>query len=89
VQRWEYLELTAIGHHEPLSDARNAMVTTTDGRYAQAKMPKEAIIDVVNEFGAEGWELVSTSGSTLQGGLLGPGYLDGFAAMFKRPMVEY
>ena len=86
--RWEYLELTAIGHNEPLADARNALVSTTDGRYWKAKMPKEAIIAVLNELGAEGWELVSTGGSTLQGGLIAPGYLDGFAAMFKRPVTE-
>ena len=86
--RWEYVEVTAVGHHEPLSDARNALVSTTDGRYWKAKMPKEAIIAVLNELGEEGWELVSTGGSTLQGGLIAPGFLDGFAAMFKRPITE-
>jgi len=82
------VELTAVGHHESLSDARNAVVSTTDGRYWKTKMPKEAIIGVLNELGAEGWELVSTGGSTLQGGLISPGCLDGFAAMFKRPITE-
>jgi len=82
------VELTAVGHHEPLSDARNALVSTTDGRYWKTKMPKEAIIVVLNELGREGCELVSVGGSTLQGDLIAPGCLDGFAAMFKRPVVE-
>jgi len=88
MQRWEYVELTAVGHHEPLADARNALVSTTDGRYWKTKMAKGAIITVLNELGAEGWELVSTGGSTLQGGLIAPGFLDGFAALFKRPVME-
>lgn len=59
---WIYLGLTIKGDRAgPLAQAKNIVVTSTDKRWQDAKMPNSptAVIDVVNSLGSEGWEMVN------------------------------
>jgi hypothetical protein len=73
---WEYLELIIEGHNGSLGAAHNMLVTTSDGRFQNAKMPTN-VKGVMDQIGADGWELV-----VAQGGSRG---LGGLGAWFKRP----
>lgn len=74
--KWAYLFVTIHGHNKPLYEAQNMLVTTSDGRWQQTKLPAD-LPGFVNQLGQEGWELVRVDGNSHIGGE--------FA--FKRPIL--
>jgi hypothetical protein len=88
VTAWEYMYLYIEGHKAMLHTASTMVVTTSDGRWSQEKLPRTAatIVAVLNELGREGWEMVNSSGN---GGTFTPAtpsvHAMTFEAMFKRP----
>lgn len=83
---WEYLFLEVTGHNRPLRQAENMLVTSSDGRWADSKMPKD-IIGIVNQLGAEGWEMINSSGGGDSNFIVTPSHY-GFEAVFKRPKPQ-
>jgi hypothetical protein len=75
VQQWEYLWVDLRGDGDQGLSEQDMLVTTTDGRFQGTKMPTDPI-RIINELGAEGWEMV---------GFLGSPQGMGITAVFKRP----
>ena len=73
---WEYLFLEVEGHNRSLDVAQNTLVTASDGRWQNTRMPKD-VSGLFNQLGAEGWEMVGGSYWTLRA--------TAFDAVFKRP----
>jgi hypothetical protein len=84
VTKWEYLFLIITGHNKSLYEADNMLVTTSDGRWRQEKMPKN-VFGVVRQVGEEGWEMVQcNAGSGGNGGVFVWPEHYSFEAVFKR-----
>jgi hypothetical protein len=86
MQRWEYLWLCIYGHNsDTLGGAKNIVVNTSDGRWQREKMPNDSmtVVEIVNQLGSEGWEMVSSSDWSLHYYPTPRGF---FAAVFKRPL---
>jgi hypothetical protein len=81
--KWEYLFLEIDGHNTKLKLAQNMLVTTSDGRWEKARMPKD-VIGIGNQLGSEGWEMIGSSGSELDVANILPH--DQFEASFRRPL---
>ena len=80
---WEYLFLNVEGHNGDLLTAKNMLVTTSNGRWQGVRMPTN-VIDVVNQLGAGGGEMVNSAGPTGSGyAVVTPSWK--FDAVFKRP----
>jgi len=95
---WEYLFLSIEGHNDTLRKAQNMLVSTSDGRWNDEKMPNDPA-GLVNRLGIEGWEMVNSCGniSSLMGVGVTPSatplaHVKGgaavyhFDAVFKRPV---
>ena len=80
MQQWEYLFLEIVGHDDTLRAARNMLVTSSDGRWQEERMPMGPA-SIVNQLGAEGWEMIERGAHMWMSSETGPG----FSAVFKRP----
>jgi hypothetical protein len=80
---WEYLFLEILGDKKGVDPAQNMRVTTSDGRWQNARIPTN-VVGLVNQLGSEGWEMVNSSGTTVIG-TVGSVPLIDFSAVFKRP----
>ena len=82
--KWEYLILRIVGHNKELSDAQNMVVYTSDGRFdGRVRQPKD-VHGLINSLGADGWEMMSSSGAAGQIGLVGVAPAWNVEAVFKR-----
>src|SRR4051812_2676892 len=85
-RRWEYLTLEIEALRDAGIGVVGMFVTTSDGRYDRASMPPQPM-DVLNELGADGWELVACSGPPAHAIPIPNLDVTGaFYAMFKRPI---
>ena len=67
MEQCEYLQVTWRGHNRLYVDAQNVVVSVSDGRLTQERMPSTAVPVLMNELGSEGWEMVSTYGAMVLG----------------------
>ena len=83
--QWEYLFLRIWGHNKNLDEAQNMIVTTSDGRWQDQKLPTD-VFGLVRQLGEEGWEMVNCGGgnvSSVEPRAFWP--RSEFEAVFKRP----
>jgi hypothetical protein len=89
-RRWEYLTLEIEALRDAGIGTVAMWVTTSDGRYDHTSMPNEPMA-VLNELGADGWDMVECGGPTAHGYTIPVPDLDvtgAFYAMFKRRVTE-
>ena len=83
VTGWEYLVLKIQGQQGQIDQSKNMLVTTSDGRHTDAVMPMN-IMGLVNEMGAEGWEMLNAD-AHLGMMLLGLTSQFNVVVVFRRP----